>query len=206
MNANLSALLYLVAGVLFIMSLRGLSSPASSRQGNFFDPPTHANNLTPKNFSQLMAREGSGDDRVGSIAIGGGIGGGAYGFSSTGSMGGGASTADTISGTVSDSGMTGGGGNSGSGSGSGGRGIGAIFSEKVGAGDSCGAGCAAAGCDPMPRFLKSTNSLSRAVMRRVRVSISLRVCTARTISQMARPRGTPITRRMIKAMTGSIMI
>lgn len=36
MNANLSALLYLVAGVLFIMSLRGLSSPASSRQGNFF--------------------------------------------------------------------------------------------------------------------------------------------------------------------------
>src|ERR1700710_1428793 len=36
MNANLSAVLYLVAGVLFIMSLRGLSSPASSRQGNFF--------------------------------------------------------------------------------------------------------------------------------------------------------------------------
>src|SRR3977135_2137981 len=36
MNANLSALLYLVAGVLFILSLRGLSSPASSRQGNFF--------------------------------------------------------------------------------------------------------------------------------------------------------------------------
>src|SRR6201985_2713428 len=36
MNANLSAVLYLVAGVLFILSLRGLSSPASSRQGNFF--------------------------------------------------------------------------------------------------------------------------------------------------------------------------
>ena len=36
MSANLSALLYLVAGVLFILSLRGLSSPASSRQGNFF--------------------------------------------------------------------------------------------------------------------------------------------------------------------------
>ena len=35
MNANLSALLYLVAGVLFILSLRGLSSPASSRKGNF---------------------------------------------------------------------------------------------------------------------------------------------------------------------------
>src|SRR5246127_5360015 len=36
MNANLSALLYLVAGVLFILSLRGLSSPATSRQGNLF--------------------------------------------------------------------------------------------------------------------------------------------------------------------------
>ncbi len=34
MNANLSALLYLVAGVLFILSLRGLSSPATSRRGN----------------------------------------------------------------------------------------------------------------------------------------------------------------------------
>src|ERR1700675_3078316 len=36
MNANLSSILYLVAGVLFIRALRGLSSPASSRQGNFF--------------------------------------------------------------------------------------------------------------------------------------------------------------------------
>src|SRR6187431_597691 len=36
MNANLAALLYLIAGVLFILSLRGLSSPATSRQGNFF--------------------------------------------------------------------------------------------------------------------------------------------------------------------------
>src|SRR5436189_1119376 len=35
MNANLSAVLYLVAGVLFILSLRGLSSPATSRRGNF---------------------------------------------------------------------------------------------------------------------------------------------------------------------------
>src|ERR1700761_9466550 len=34
MSANLSALLYLVAGVLFILSLRGLSSPATSRRGN----------------------------------------------------------------------------------------------------------------------------------------------------------------------------
>ncbi len=36
MNANLDALLYLVAGVLFILALRGLSSPETSRQGNRF--------------------------------------------------------------------------------------------------------------------------------------------------------------------------
>ena len=36
MNANLAALLYLVAGVLFIMALRGLSNPETSRQGNLF--------------------------------------------------------------------------------------------------------------------------------------------------------------------------
>ncbi len=34
MTANLAAILYLVSGVLFILALRGLSSPASSRQGN----------------------------------------------------------------------------------------------------------------------------------------------------------------------------
>jgi NAD(P) transhydrogenase subunit beta len=36
MSANFAALFYLVAGVLFIMSLRGLSSPESSRQGNMY--------------------------------------------------------------------------------------------------------------------------------------------------------------------------
>ncbi len=36
MNANYAALLYLVSGVLFIMALRGLSSPVTSRQGNTF--------------------------------------------------------------------------------------------------------------------------------------------------------------------------
>ena len=36
MTANIAALLYLAAGVLFILALRGLSSPASSRQGNMF--------------------------------------------------------------------------------------------------------------------------------------------------------------------------
>jgi len=36
MSANIAALSYLIAGVLFILALRGLSSPASSRQGNMF--------------------------------------------------------------------------------------------------------------------------------------------------------------------------
>ena len=36
MSGNLAALLYLASGVLFILALRGLSSPATSRQGNLF--------------------------------------------------------------------------------------------------------------------------------------------------------------------------
>jgi len=36
MSANLSALFYLISGILFILALRGLSSPETSRQGNFF--------------------------------------------------------------------------------------------------------------------------------------------------------------------------
>ena len=36
MSVNLAALLYLVSGALFIMALRGLSSPATSRQGNLY--------------------------------------------------------------------------------------------------------------------------------------------------------------------------
>jgi NAD(P) transhydrogenase subunit beta len=35
-SADIAALLYLVSGVLFILALRGLSSPASARQGNTF--------------------------------------------------------------------------------------------------------------------------------------------------------------------------
>jgi NAD(P) transhydrogenase subunit beta len=36
MSANLAALAYLVAGVLFILALRGLSNPETSRRGNLF--------------------------------------------------------------------------------------------------------------------------------------------------------------------------
>jgi len=36
MSANLSSLLFLITGVLFILALRGLSSPETSRMGNFF--------------------------------------------------------------------------------------------------------------------------------------------------------------------------
>ena len=36
MSANLSAVFYLISGVLFILALRGLSSPETSRRGNLF--------------------------------------------------------------------------------------------------------------------------------------------------------------------------
>ena len=36
MSVNLAAFLYLVSGVLFILALRGLSHPTTSRQGNFY--------------------------------------------------------------------------------------------------------------------------------------------------------------------------
>ena len=35
-SSNLSAIFYLISGVLFILALRGLSSPETSRQGNLF--------------------------------------------------------------------------------------------------------------------------------------------------------------------------
>src|SRR4051812_49794080 len=74
MSANLSALLYLVAGVLFILSLRGLSSPATSRRGNFLGMAgmviavitTLANHPPADGLAWVLVILG--------IAIGGGIG------------------------------------------------------------------------------------------------------------------------------------
>ncbi|WP_238257605.1 NAD(P)(+) transhydrogenase (Re/Si-specific) subunit beta, partial [Methylorubrum podarium] len=36
MSENVSSLLYIVSGVLFIMALRGLSHPTTARQGNLY--------------------------------------------------------------------------------------------------------------------------------------------------------------------------
>ena len=36
MSENLSAFLYLIASICFIMALRGLSSPETARDGNFY--------------------------------------------------------------------------------------------------------------------------------------------------------------------------
>ena len=74
MNANLAALLYLVAGSLFIMSLRGLSSPASSRQGNFFGMIGMAIAVATTLAAHPPADAIGWILVIGGIAIGGGIG------------------------------------------------------------------------------------------------------------------------------------
>ncbi|WP_420382972.1 NAD(P)(+) transhydrogenase (Re/Si-specific) subunit beta [Novosphingobium sp.] len=65
------ALAYLIAGVLFIMALRGLSSPATSRAGNRYGmigmTIAVVTTLVTHNFASLP-------EIIGAIAIGGGIG------------------------------------------------------------------------------------------------------------------------------------
>jgi NAD(P) transhydrogenase subunit beta len=73
MNANLVALLYLASGVLFILALRGLSSPETSRQGNFFGMA----GMTIAIVTTLASSPPSGIGWalvIGGFAIGGGIG------------------------------------------------------------------------------------------------------------------------------------
>jgi NAD(P) transhydrogenase subunit beta len=74
MSANLGALLYLVAGVLFILALRGLSSPESSRRGNMFGMIGMLIAIVTTLASHPPAGVGAWALVVIGIAIGGGIG------------------------------------------------------------------------------------------------------------------------------------
>jgi NAD(P) transhydrogenase subunit beta len=74
MSGNVVALLYLLAGVLFILALRGLSSPESSRRGNFFGMTGMAIAIA----TTLAASPPSGSIGwalvAGGLVVGGGIG------------------------------------------------------------------------------------------------------------------------------------
>ena len=74
MSANLVALLYLVAGVLFILALRGLSSPESSRRGNLFGMIGMGIAIVTTLGSHPPAGVGSVVLVIAGLAIGGGIG------------------------------------------------------------------------------------------------------------------------------------
>ena len=74
MNANLAALLYLAAGVLFILALRGLSNPETSRQGNLFGMIGMAIAIVTTLAYSVPAGTGAWALVVIGLAIGGGIG------------------------------------------------------------------------------------------------------------------------------------
>lgn len=73
MSVNLAAFLYLVSGVLFILALRGLSHPTTSRQGNMYGMVGMAISIVT---TLLLARPSFGGLLLIAlgIAIGGGIG------------------------------------------------------------------------------------------------------------------------------------
>src|SRR5690606_14690492 len=73
-NANIAALLYLVSGVLFILALRGLSSPRSSRQGNMFGMVGMGIAIVTTLLVAAPSDWASWALIIGGIAIGGGIG------------------------------------------------------------------------------------------------------------------------------------
>ena len=73
MSANIAALLYLAAAVLFIMSLRGLSSPESSRQGNYYGMAGMAIAIVTTLLLATPSIASAGLIIVG-MAVGGGIG------------------------------------------------------------------------------------------------------------------------------------
>ncbi len=74
MNANIAALLYLVAGALFILALRGLSSPETSRRGNLFGMVGMAIAILTTLASHPPTGVGAWVLVVLGLAIGGGIG------------------------------------------------------------------------------------------------------------------------------------
>ena len=74
MSPNLVALLYLVAGVLFILALRGLSSPDSSSRGNLFGMIGMTIAVLTTLGSHPPASPVAWGLVIGGIAVGGGIG------------------------------------------------------------------------------------------------------------------------------------
>ncbi len=74
MSGNLAALLYLASGVLFILALRGLSSPATSRRGNLFGIIGMAIAIVTTLLYRLPSGLSAWIFVVVGIAIGGGIG------------------------------------------------------------------------------------------------------------------------------------
>ncbi|MCC0057229.1 MAG: NAD(P)(+) transhydrogenase (Re/Si-specific) subunit beta [Rhodobiaceae bacterium] len=73
MSANITALLYLVSGVLFILSLRGLSSPETSQAGNRYGMIGMAIAIVTTLFSVTPSFSGYGLILVG-LVVGGGVG------------------------------------------------------------------------------------------------------------------------------------
>src|ERR671916_342015 len=74
MSENISNLLYLVAGVLFILALRGLSHPTTSRQGNVFGMAGMALAILTTLAFTAPAGAGGWALVVLGLAIGGGVG------------------------------------------------------------------------------------------------------------------------------------
>jgi hypothetical protein len=73
MSANLAALFYLGSGILFILALRGLSSPETSRQGNYYGMAGMALAVVTTLF--FIELNGLGWILVAlAVAIGGGVG------------------------------------------------------------------------------------------------------------------------------------
>ncbi len=74
MDANLAALAYLAAGILFILCLRGLSSPETSRQGNMFGMIGMAIAIVVTLLKAGIPNVETAGMIVGGLVIGGGIG------------------------------------------------------------------------------------------------------------------------------------